>query len=243
MEDIGFIITRNVINKRTNLYWNECYNCIRKHYDNKIIIICDNSRKEYIQKINNKFINVQVIESEYPKRGEFLAYYYLYKYKFFKKAIIIHDSSFIQNKLNIDNIDKIKFFFNFQHIKNTEYLIQFIKKLKNNYELLQILPHTTKWLNCFGLQSIINYEFLKLIYEKYNFDIFLDIIKGREQRIHMERIFGLICSYESKNINSLTLFNKEIFNYQPKAFHYRLHNYYEDNNKNNLDIIKVWTGR
>ena len=36
---------------------------------------------------------------------------------------------------------------------------------------------------------------------------------------------------------------KEIFNYQPSAFHYRLHNYYTDKNKHNLDIIKVWTGR
>ena len=161
MEEFGFIFTRNVINKRTNIYWNECYNCIRKYYSNSIVIICDNSKKQFIQKINNNYKNVKIIESEFLKRGEFLAYYYLYKYKFFKKAIIIHDSTFIQKKINIENLNKIKFIYSHQHIKASDYLIPIICKLNYSHELLDLLPNTRKWKNCFGVQSIISLEFLK----------------------------------------------------------------------------------
>ena len=246
MEDFGFIFTRNVINERTNIYWNECYNCIRKHYSNKIIIICDNSKKQFVKKINNKLHNVKIIESEFNKRGEFLCYYYLYKYKFFKKTLIIHDSTFIQKKINIKNVNKIKFLYTHQHIKNFDYLTSILLQLKNNNQLIELLPNLNNWYNCFGIQSIIDLNFLEYIYEKYNFDIFIDYIKSRKERIHFERVFGLICSNEFKinniNICEITLYNN-IFDYQPKAFHYRLHNYYEDKNKYDLDLIKIWTGR
>ena len=72
---LGFIILRNIINSMTNEYWKECYRCIRRLYpDNRILIIDDNSNKQFTS--NELLNNTMIIESEFPKRGEFLPYYY-----------------------------------------------------------------------------------------------------------------------------------------------------------------------
>ena len=94
IQQIGFIILRHVNNKLTNKYWIHCYNCIRKFYkENKIIIIYDNSNYNFIT--NEKLYKTTIINSEYPKRGELLPYYYYLHNKLFDVAVIIHDSVFI----------------------------------------------------------------------------------------------------------------------------------------------------
>ena len=76
-DNFGFIIIRNVISEKTNLYWQECYNCIRKYYNNLIIIIDDNSNEEFIK--NNIILeNCNIIKSEYNGVGEILGYYYYF---------------------------------------------------------------------------------------------------------------------------------------------------------------------
>ena len=112
--EFGFIIIRYVNSEETNLYWQECYNCIRKYYTNNIIIIDDNSNSIYV-KNDIELINCNIIQSEFPKRGELLPYYYFHKYHFFEKAIILHDSTFIQNTINIENSNSIKFLWSFEH--------------------------------------------------------------------------------------------------------------------------------
>ena len=100
--DLGFILLRNVRDKITGEYWKLSYQCIRKFYPNQyIIIIDDNSDYDYIdldfQK--NNLVNAHVIRSEYPKRGEILPYLYYLENHLFNKAVIIHDSVFINSYL------------------------------------------------------------------------------------------------------------------------------------------------
>ena len=45
---LGFIIIRHVNSKISDYYWKECYTCIRKFYDNPIVIIDDSSNKEFL---------------------------------------------------------------------------------------------------------------------------------------------------------------------------------------------------
>ena len=97
MENIGFIILRHVSSELYNKYWQESYRCIRKFYDNKIIIIDDNSNYNYITNI--PLINAEIIKSEFPGRGELLPYIYLLKYRWFKTAFIIHDSVFFNKPI------------------------------------------------------------------------------------------------------------------------------------------------
>ena len=110
---VGFIILRHVNSYLTNKYWKHCYNCIRKHFpDNKIIIIDDNSNLTYL---SNDFImkNTRVINSEYSNRGELLPYIYYLQNREFETAVIIHDSVFINKKIDT-SIDKYKFLWNFK---------------------------------------------------------------------------------------------------------------------------------
>lgn len=81
MKEVGFIILRHVNNELTNLYWIHCINCINciRLYKkilsrNHILIIDDNSDKLFLTDID--FYKTTIINSEYPKRGELLPYYY-----------------------------------------------------------------------------------------------------------------------------------------------------------------------
>ena len=258
-ENLGFIITRNVISEKTNEYWQECYNCIRKYYNNLIIIIDDNSNPEFIQtEINLE--NCYIIKSEFNGIGEILGYYYYYKYNFFKKAVIIHDSVFINKKINFDLVENIKFIWHFTHEWDTENdeikLLNNILNYNNdnndnndnneNNENQQILNFYNEktWMGCFGIQSVISHTFLQLIFEKYKLYNLIYIIKNRIDRMNLERIFGLICTFENKNLILNPSFYGKIHHYIHWGYTFDM--YLNDKSKNNLDkydIIKVWSGR
>lgn len=62
-------------NELSDKYWLHCIDCIRRFYpEKKILIIDDNSNYDFVSKI--ELYNTTVIQSEYPKRGELLPYYY-----------------------------------------------------------------------------------------------------------------------------------------------------------------------
>ena len=100
--NVGFIILRHVKSKFTDRYWKYSYDSIRKFYpENKIVIIDDNSKQQFLT--NKKLYKTQIIKSEFPGRGELLPYYYYSKKKFFDTAVIIHDSVFINKKLDFNH--------------------------------------------------------------------------------------------------------------------------------------------
>jgi hypothetical protein len=95
----GFIITRHVNSEQTNKYWNQNVKLIRSLYPlKKIIIIDDNSTQSFV-KADFEYKNLEIIQSEYPKRGELLPFIYYLKYKWFDNAVIIHDSTFIHKRI------------------------------------------------------------------------------------------------------------------------------------------------
>ena len=76
MDTYGFIITRHVNSEITNKYWNHCIKCIRTFYPyRKIVIIDDNSNQDFLISFHN-YENIEIINSEFPGRGELLPYYY-----------------------------------------------------------------------------------------------------------------------------------------------------------------------
>ena len=100
----GFIITRHVNSEKTNKYWNECLRCIRRFYPFKKIVIIDDNSNQSLVKADFPYKNVEVIQSEYPGRGELLPYYYFYKRHFFENAVIIHDSVFFHKRINFEKL-------------------------------------------------------------------------------------------------------------------------------------------
>ena len=196
--NLGFILTRHVNSKKTNLYWIECIKQIKKFYPlSKIVIIDDNSDPQFLDDTNVDIENCHIIQSEFKKRGEILPYYYFYKYYFFEKAVIIHDSVFIQSSVDFSNINNIKFLWTFEAKYTHNYLIErlILSKLKNNAELLELYSNKKSWNGCFGVMSVITYDFVKLLNDKYNLFSIISIIDSRMKRCCVERIFGTVCHH------------------------------------------------
>jgi hypothetical protein len=237
----GFIILRHVRCNKTNNYWIECYDCIRNFYPlNSILIIDDNSNYSFITE--KEITNTIIINSEFKGRGELLPYYYYLQNKFVDKVIILHDSVFIQNYINFDIYNNI-FLWEFEHYwddKKKE--LEIISKL-DNYKIIYNYYNKKKlWKGCFGAMSVISYDLLKSINDKYNISKLLNYITCRNERSNFERIIAVLITNETKNnINKTSIFgNIKTF----CKWEYTYEEYINDKNKHSKDlIVKVWTGR
>ena len=240
---LGFIIIRHVNNKITDLYWKECYTCIRKFYDSPILIIDDSSDKEFLNE-NIYLKNCTVIYDKLFKgAAELLPYYYFYKLKPFDTAVILHDSVFIQSKVNFElNENKsIRFLWTFQHQFDNEifHLINDLFKDLPDYESLLALYHNkSNWLGCFGVMSVIKWEFVEQLEKNHNiFSILISKIKKRENRHGLERAFAVLAYYNT--ILGDSLFG-DIHSYMTWGLSFTE---YMMKNYSNYPIIKVWTAR
>jgi hypothetical protein len=245
-DNFGFIIVRHVNSEKTNNYWIESYKSIRKFYHNKIIIIDDNSNYEYIKFDDNlNIFNCEFIQSEYLARGEILGYYYFYKNRFFEKAVIIHDSVFINKYIDFDKYDNIRFIWHFTSPWFDESAEKKLIESINHTEELQQYYHKRELIHgCFGVQSVISYKFLSHIENKYDLFCLLQLIDSRNERMNLERIFALICIHEDCSLSKEPSIFGAIHEYI--RFGYSYEDYLEDRKNNNIDnkeIIKVWTGR
>jgi hypothetical protein len=254
-DNYGFVITRHVKSEETNKIWIMCISQIRKYHPyQKIIIIDDNSDYNFINNDNVDLTNITIIDSEFKGSGELLPYYYYYKNKWFEKMIFIHDSVFINNKINVDNVKNVKFLWYFnakegtneEENKNIENLLN---SINNDYkkDLLELF-NSDNWKGCWGVMSIIEYNYLEYLQNKYNILNLINVINTRYNRMALERIFGLICCLENPSINKD---NISIFGYYSEnqnnrnSDNYNYNEFLEDINNNNMnvDINKLFFGR
>jgi len=250
MYDLIFIITRCVQKAEHNRLYQECYRCIRALYDNPIYIIDDNSNKDYLITIDMS--GVEVIQSEFPGAGEILPYYYLYHRKLAKKAIILHDSMFIQSKIDFNTVEDYKFLWYFRpdnKIKEVkDKLCDVVSSLPVHEDFYDLI-FEYKWSGCFGACMVITLDFLSEIQEKIGI---LDIIKDisiRSDRCMLERLIA-ICAYymnnkEPSEISLLGSIHDQPFRWAFTYEEYILH-YPEIRNpemRNVCQIVKVWNSR
>lgn len=231
-QTIGFIMLRHVNNELTNKYWIECYNSIRKYYhENNILIIDDNSNYEFIT--DEKLYNTTIINSEYPQRGELLPYYYYLHNKLFDIAVIIHDSVFINKYIDF-NVKKYKLLWEFEH--NWDQIDDETKMINcfNNSELKKFYENKKLWKGCFGGMSIITYEYLTHINNKYDISKLLNYVINRYNRCSFERVLGCLLQKEG---------NKEILLGNIHKYCTWGIKYNEIGKYRHLPIIKIWTGR
>jgi hypothetical protein len=238
----GFIIIRHVNSKITDYYWKECYTCIRKFYINPIIIIDDSSIKEYLNE--NIFLkNCTIIyDTEHKGAGEILPYYYFHKLKPFDTAVVIHDSIFIQSKIDFSESDNVRFFWSFRHVFDDDLIIHIhnlCKSMSHGNELINLYNQKHLWNGCFGTMSVINWNFLDRV-NKYHsfFDSILPIINNREYRSALERLFALVMYFNDPNIKS------EYFGDIHRYIRWGISFFeYLTNNFNQYPLMKVWSGR
>jgi hypothetical protein len=254
MDNYGFIITRHVNSEKTNRYWNQSVKLIRTLYPlKKIVIIDDNSNYQYI-KADFDYKNLEIIQSEFPGRGELLPYYYYLKYKFFQNAIIIHDSVFLHSRINFESlngINVIPLWFFYSDKENFDNTKRISKKLKNNIlvenkitnELNVLGLPIDKWFGCFGVQSYINLKFLEHIENKYGITNMISAVTCRKDRSSLERIFGIIFFNEYPKLHKAKALFGDIMKYQTWGYTYD--EYMENLKKGTIPrrVVKVWTGR
>ena len=252
----GFIITRHVNSEQTNKYWNHSVKLIRSFYPfKKIVIIDDNSNPSFVES-EFEYKNVEFIQSEYPGRGELLPFVYYLRYKWFDNAVIIHDSTFIHNRIPFEKI-KIPVLPFWHHPYDKEHLNNLLRiggYLKNPLFIRQRLSGSeinvlgmnddNKFNLCFGGQCFINHSFLLNLERKYRLSSLINAITCRKDRCGFERIIGLLFTNEYSNLKTIPSFYGDIRKHH-LSFQYNFDQYLTDLNNKRLHstIVKVWTGR
>lgn len=254
MSDLyGFIITRHVNSVKTNNYWNHSVKLLRSLYPfRKIVIIDDNSNYDYV-KAEFEYKNIEIIQSEFKGRGELLPYYYFLKYKFFKNAVIIHDSVFFHKRIAFEKLNGMSvlplwfFYPDKEDVENRKRIMRHLK----NYQALDSklsndtiigMPHD-KWYGCFGVQSYINLGFLERIEQKYGITNLISAVHCRTDRCCLERIFGCIFFTECQNILNKKSLLGDIMKYQTWGHSYDEYMVSLKKGTITAPIVKVWSGR
>ena len=257
----GFILSRHVNSEITNKYWNMCVKQLNLLYPNRSIIIIDDDSNPIFVKAFEEYTNVTIVQSEYPKRGELLPYYYFYKNHYFDNAIIIHDSVFFQSIINFNILEKSQikvlpiWYFNWGKNENnyntfrlTSVLTQkskIIEYIGNNQIVLGLNNNNNKnWSGCFGVQSYINHHFLSFLQNKYQLFNLLNVVNCRSDRCCLERLFAIIFYIEYPILNNLKSLLGPINKYCKWGITYDQHcEYIKKYGKSKIPLVKVWTGR
>jgi hypothetical protein len=255
MENFGFIIVRNISQPIHQEYWKECVRCIRNFYSEKIIIIDDNSTllMDY-NKEKELFDNIEIVESEYKRAGEVLGYFYGWKHRPFKKFVVLHDSMFIQEKIDFNSYHQnILFLWHFDTYLGQTQQQWDSGSIDNNKNFIEHLKGDTikivkklyldksSWLGCFGVSSFVTLEFVDLIFDKYDFLNVIKKINSRHDRETMERVFALLGFLEEIKLKDNPSILGNIINEYPYAG-LRWYQYKQITNPK-TKIIKIFSGR
>ncbi len=200
VKTFGFIILRHVMNEETNKSWIRCYESIRKFYYNDIIIIDDNSNKDFLT--DHPLVDTKIIKSEFPKRGELLPYYYYIKNNFFSRAVVLHDSMVINKYYDFMNINRfnnysrIFSFSNSAYQIDIEYFKEFCSYVKEGSNIYRYHLNNIKTLiGCFGVCYVIDYDFLQSVEKRFNITNLVNIIDNRKKRMTLERFLSCLFEY------------------------------------------------
>jgi hypothetical protein len=234
----GFIMIRHVNSKQTDYFWKECYTCIRKWYTEPILIVDDSSDPLFLND-NMNLVNCKIIyDTDHKGCAELLGYYYFELMRPFETAVIIHDSVFIQKRIDF-SVKCMKPLWTFprhwDHELN-DYYYELCKDMPMYGDIIRFY-HDGKWEGIFGLMSVIRWDFVKRLKE-YGLFTVMDKIRGRDSRSAMERVLGFLAYYVGADSVNPSMYG-EIHSYLPWGGTFL--DYLEKGS--NKEVVKVWTGR
>lgn len=251
---LGFIMIRHVSNKITDLYWKESYASIRRFYpDCPIMIVDDSSNRRYLREDIHMTKCTVIYDTEHKGCAELLPYYYFHKLKPFSRAVIIHDGIFLQAPLSGLAIEELgeggaQFLWSIPHY--CEDTIQ-----KEIHELIDALPEQERedvrsmytntkadWTGTFGVMSIVDWSWLNNVEQRYHlFENWFPVLKNREYRCAMERVFGVVAYHYLRTRVRPALFGS-IQHYIKWGLTFM--EYLKDyESYASYPMIKVWSGR
>jgi hypothetical protein len=239
MEDFGFIMIRNVSDAQSDRLWKECYRCIRKFYNNKIVIVDTGSNKEFITDL--ELVNCEIIYELLPKKMMMSAYYHMYTKKLFKKAVFLQDSAFIQEYIDFTNIDN-KFLWHFEHIADQpDKELRLLHLLDNSELLIHLYYYKKIWKGCFGIMTVLTWDFIDILNTKYGFMKLYDIINCWEDWMAFERVMAVLCTFENMSLCNEPSVLGDVFE-NIYRWGYTMDEYLEEKN-HRFKIIKVFSTR
>jgi len=211
MDNYTFVILRHVTKQLNNSdeIWKECYKSIRLFYNNKIIII-DNNSDYTIIKNDIELENCQVINSSMFNSRLFSPFYELLNIDF-ERAIIIHDGVIFQKFVDFNNFEDVKFIwhFNMKQYDDIKLIEKQLSVLTNNTELFNIFKKK-QFIGCMGGCLAITKQFLMKLEEKYKISNFKNIINNQQDAIAFERTISVLCFSEKPNLINDISFEGEI---------------------------------
>jgi hypothetical protein len=237
---LGFVIVRHVNSTTTDEYWKLSYSQIRKYYTNPILIVDDNSNSKFLKE-DIALVNCQTVKSEFPGTGELLGYYYFHKTHFAEKAVIIHDSVFINTYIDFDGCGQARTIWSFRHDWDADKeIIKLIEKLENYQEVVNLYVKKDSWHGSFGVMNVISWDLLNKINNRYKlFNNIIPHIKSREDRTLVERVLPCLIQLMYPSYRYPQHIIKDIHEHGWGLSYEQ----FKRTNTSNLPIIKVWTGR
>jgi hypothetical protein len=107
--------------------------------------------------------------------------------------------------------------------------------LFNDTDLLNFHQNKSLWTGCFGGMSVITYDFLQSLNNKYDLSKLLDCVLTRYNCCSFERVIA--CLLQKHKFKKNVLFG-EIYNYCPWGIPF-----HDIEHSRHLPVIKIWTGR
>ena len=162
----------------------------------------------------------------------------------FDTAVIIHDSVFIQSKINFElsEHENVRFLWSFRHHWDDEifsHINDLCIKLLKSEELIDLFHKKHLWSGCFGVMSVIKWRFIdKINKEHLLFDNILPYINVRVQRCSIERIFGMLAYLNDPNIQTEHFGDIHAYIKWDTKF-----SEYLTDDFSKYPIMKVWSGR
>lgn len=239
-----FILTTHIHDPITSQYWWECCRCIRSHYTDPIYVIDDNSDPEYPIDVQN-FPDCHLIHSEYPGKAEILPYYYFYTLRWADRAFVLHDTTFLQNRIEVDMVTDVRFLWHFTHKneRRAQIYSMIVQGLDNNSALLRRFTRD-QWDGCFGAQSVISLSFLDRLVTKYNLFRLFPLITDRSSRKALERVFAILCYEECHALVRNPSFCGHIFRANIRwKFTFSEYGRLRESIRKRYRLIKCFTGR
>ncbi|CAH6419311.1 Hypothetical protein HVR_LOCUS513 [uncultured virus] len=238
--DFGLVMIRHVNSEATNLYWRESYHCMRRFYSEPILIIDDNSNPIFLNSEGINLINCTIVKGEFTGAGEILGYYYFHKLHPFKKAVVVHDSTFFNQRIDFSKVEDVQFMWGFRHFWDEDYpTISLISHFDDCPELIRMYVNKPGWDGCFGVMSVIEWDFLDKMEHRHKFlDIIVNKINSRPQRMLIERIYATVCQVNAKSriiplLGDIHAYCRHTMSFQDHI----------SGNAAHLPLTKIWTGR
>jgi hypothetical protein len=212
--NLSFFITRKVNDISDNKNWIQCVKQIRNFYKYEPIFIIDDSNDinlitniEDIKDFpiyNIHFLNTDE-DLEIKGTAEFASFYYYLKMKVSKKALFIHDHFSLSNKIDVEC--DIRFLYGFID-ENEKYksLVNNLILHLNDGEKIIDYKYKYNWLGCYDNSCLISINYLIYLEKHYNLLHLSKDFNNKLMRDVFQRFFGLLITYDKKNINDLSLF-------------------------------------